>query len=148
MASELKRVLVGTDFSSTAAAALTRGARLVRPSGGGLELMHVLSLRDAPDRGRDARRSNSRSIGPDAVSRMQVLAAETNARFGVPVKVHLAFGAPHVELAARAEVTDAGLLVIGAHGERVVWDMFIGRQNLRAPLVECGRRQCSNPGLS
>jgi nucleotide-binding universal stress UspA family protein len=141
MASGLKRVLVATDFSAAAAAALTRAARLVHATGGELALMHVVSSRDTPEYRARGWHSERGDVGAHARGALQALALEAAARFGILVDVHVGFGAPHIEIAARAQAIDAALVVIGAHRERPVIDMFVGstaqrlQRLLRAPLL-------------
>lgn len=56
---------------------------------------------------------------------------ETN----VSAHAHLAKGRPYVEIAARAAEIGADLIVIGAHGENALVDLFVGstaRRVLRA----------------
>jgi len=63
------------------------------------------------------------------------------ARFHIPVAVHITIGVPHIEIATRADATGADLVIVGAHGERPLRDMFVGAtaqrlgRMLRAPLV-------------
>jgi len=138
MQTDVQRILAATDFSPHASLALMRAARLAHSAGAELDIVHVArdeallpaayaSAGDAADEG--------------ALDRLYKAAADVRARFDVPVHVHLAYGKPHVEIAAHAASSRAGLVVLGARGERAVRDIFIGstarrmQRGLRAPML-------------
>jgi nucleotide-binding universal stress UspA family protein len=130
------RILCATDFSTRALAATTRAGRLAQVPGGELELMHVIPLRNAPVYRICGWEANRREVAAEAMARLRAMAAEAQARFDVPVTVHVALGVAHAQIAARAESTRADLVVVGPHGDRAVRDVFVGStaQHLRRPL--------------
>ncbi len=135
------RILVGTDLSTAAAAAVWRAGRLAHAHRGELELIHVISPRDVPVYRVPGWEANRRRVVAEAAGKLQAMAKEAETTFHVPIAVHVAIGTPHAEIAARADATGARLVVVGAHGERPVRDMFVGataqrlRRMLRAPLL-------------
>jgi nucleotide-binding universal stress UspA family protein len=147
MSKNANRILVGTDFSSPAEAAVWRAGRLARAAGGELELMHVILPRDVPVYRVPGWEANRRYVVAEAVGKLRAMASEAEAKLHIPFKVHVAVGMAHAEIGARAEATGARLVVVGPHGECPVRDMFIGataqrlRRVLRAPLLIA--RNCS-----
>jgi len=140
------RILCATDFSASAAAAAARAARLAQASGCELELMHVVPPRKGSPYRICEWEADRRDVAPEAMARLRAMASDIEARFAVPVGMHLAFGVAHAQIAARADATDARLVVVGPHGERPVRDMFVGStarqlgRVLRAPLLIARRR--------
>jgi nucleotide-binding universal stress UspA family protein len=141
MSSNPLRILVGTDFSMPALAAVWRAGRLAHASGGELEIVHVISPAELPAYRMPGRSANRRRVLAEAMSALRAMASEAQARFHVPVGTHLSIGTPHAEIAARADSIGAGVVVVGAHGERPLRDVFIGstaqrlRSILHAPLL-------------
>ncbi len=140
------RILVGTDFSAPAVRAVWRAGRVAQAGRGELELIHVIPHRvDRPTDCRGGRRTAA-PLGQTAMGKLRAMASEVEAKFHIPVRVHVAVGTPHTEIAARADATRARLVVVGPHGERPVRDMFIGataqrlRRMLRAPLLIARKR--------
>src|SRR4051794_2086890 len=124
MNNELKRILVGTDFSTSSGRILSRAARLASLSGAELEVMHVATGERSI---RDAQCLRGRAAGiADTMAELQLAALQLGAKFAIPVQAHLAYGKPHVEIAARAAASGANLLVLGAHGKRALGDMVLG----------------------
>lgn len=141
MSKNASRILVGTDFSTPALGAIWRAGRRALIGGAELELMHVISRRDVPVYRGPGWEANRRRVVAEAMSKLGALAAEAEARFHIPVAVHVAIGSPHAEIAARADATGARLVVVGPHGDRPLRDLFIGstaqrlRRILRPPLL-------------
>ena len=137
----LRRILVGTDFSRSAGQVLSRAGRLARLSGAELEVMHVAT---GERLGADAELLAGRgasSGAATAMAKLRLAALQIGERFAVPVHLHLAYGKPHVEIAARAVAINADLLVLGARGERALRDMLLGstiqrmQRRLQTPLL-------------
>jgi len=122
---EIRRILVSTDFSNAATAAVLRGARLAHACSGELELVHVLPTREAPHFGLAEWTAKAGELVARARRQLHAMVAETQAKFGIRVDAHLAFGNAPAEIAARAHEVGADLIVLGAHGERIVRDMFV-----------------------
>ncbi|MBZ0236791.1 MAG: universal stress protein [Deltaproteobacteria bacterium] len=109
-----RRVLVATDFSAGAAAALDRALRLPLTADARLELVHVLAdgagtaaLERATER-LDGEIARVRSAHP-------ALAAQIGGS--------CAFGRTHVEIVRAARARDAELIVVGVHGVRRLRDL-------------------------
>jgi nucleotide-binding universal stress UspA family protein len=125
----MKSILAATDFSRAAMVAVRRAAQLAHATGARLELMHVLPPEPSPTSwtalrsafGFDATRARD-----DALSRLQRAAARGGADLAAPVALHLAEGRAHAAIADRAVAIDADLVVVGAHGEHFVLDVFVG----------------------
>lgn len=134
----LRRIVVGTDFSSGAAHALQRAILLAGEHGATLEIVHVT----AP-----IRRSLLERLGgnvPDlerlhAGSQLQLAEMAHDATTsGVEARAHLLMGSPVPTLRKAAERWRAQLLVVGVRGERRVRDAVFGttaeRLAERAPV--------------
>jgi nucleotide-binding universal stress UspA family protein len=140
MPQSVDRILVATDFSTPAVAALCRAGSLAHTLGAALELMHVIAPRDASIYRGTGSEASRRSAMADASGTLRALASDTEAKFGIPVTAHLAAGKPHAEIAARAEATGARLVVVGAHGDSCLRDTFVGStaqrlQRMPVPLL-------------
>lgn len=120
----LERVLVPTDHSTGALAAVRRAALLPLAPRARLLLVHVLP----PDPDGDARRRAEQ----DTRARMEVAAEFLQRRLravrrrDVAVDLEMAPGSPFVEIVRRSRATRADLVVMGRHGRRPFRDLFIG----------------------
>jgi nucleotide-binding universal stress UspA family protein len=125
----MKTILAATDFSRSATVAVRRAAQIAHATGARLELMHVLPAEPSPTSwtalrstfGFDATRARD-----DAMNRLQRAAGRAGADLAAPVELHLAEGGAHAAIASRAVAIDADLVVVGAHGENFVLDVFVG----------------------
>mgnify|MGYP001332357400 CR=1 FL=1 len=131
----VERILTASDFSPSAAAAVRRAALLAQATGASLEIAHAVHLsafsgvwrRIAADEGITEAR-----VLADAARRLDVLAAEVSARTGVTAPAtRVLQGRPPVALAARARESAADLVVVGAHGEHLLYDLFVGATALK-----------------
>ena len=111
-------VLVPTDFSPGATAALERTLRLPLATGAKIVLLHVLPG-DVPDQVRGQVEDEARASMANAI-------AEATNRHGFEIVSELAAGSGYEQIIARARALDAGLIVIGRHGRRAIRDLFIG----------------------
>jgi nucleotide-binding universal stress UspA family protein len=140
------RILVGTDLSAATRNTVWRAARLARARGSEVELMYAIPPGDVPVYRAAGWEANRRRVVARATGRLRSIASEAEARFDVPVTVHIAIGRAHAEIATRADMTGAGLVAVGPHRERPVRDIFLGetaqrlRRMLRAPLLIAGKR--------
>lgn len=116
----IRRVLVTTDFSAGADAAVARAVRLARAHGACVDLVHAFdpgawqALRAVFDLGR-----LSGSPAPEARlrERLQAQAAALAAQEGLLVDSHFGVGAPAAVIEARAKAMNAAVLVIARRSE-------------------------------
>lgn len=108
----IRRILVATDFSQPAGAAVTRAARLAREHSAGLTALHVWP----EELGNDL----AGQIG----DRLRAHVAEFAQWTEVGVAVRRGPVAP--EIAAEAADRNADLVVVGAHGGDWLVDLFLG----------------------
>lgn len=119
----LQRVVVASDLSPGARAALRRAAWLPLAPGATLSLVHALP---------DGLRADLRPAAAErAMTALRAAAAEAAAVArgrGLEVKLDCAVvaGAAHVELVRFARAADADLLVVGRHGARPLRDALLG----------------------
>ncbi|MGH7929105.1 MAG: universal stress protein [Candidatus Binatia bacterium] len=108
-ASGLKRLLVATDLSPRADAALRRAARIAGEHGAELTVFHVCEA-DA----RDEARARQLTLNAEKTLRQKVRALSLRGT-GAPA-VRVATGKPFVELIRGAREENAQLIVVGADG--------------------------------
>jgi nucleotide-binding universal stress UspA family protein len=124
----LTAVVLATDFSPGARAAVERVARLPLAPGARVSLLHV----QPGDLSRPARRA----AGAFARHRLERLAETLSDRLagvaGVRVTGALAWGRPFVEIIRHARRRGAELVVLGRHGRRPIRDLLIGSTAERA----------------
>jgi nucleotide-binding universal stress UspA family protein len=137
----MKHILVATDFSETAAAALREGAKLAALSGARLTLLHVVF----------AERFTEALLGLDALEYLAMAADqphhdsggalarlvektrqkldETAAALPEPrpnIETAVTEGRPSSEIAAYASAHDVDLIVLGTHGRGGLGKTFLG----------------------
>lgn len=142
--SGVKTILAATDFSRSAAIALRRAAQLARAASARLELVHVLSPELMPSNWsalRGALGFDTARMRDDARDRLRAAADQIGAEHALSVVPHLAQGRAHSEITDRAGAIGADLVVVGAHGEHFVLDVFIGTTAQRL------QRLCAVPVL-
>jgi nucleotide-binding universal stress UspA family protein len=112
-------VLVPTDFSPGMTLVLERVVRLPLPTNARIVLLHVLPVAEIP-----------RLLRADALEEAQDalvgLAAFLSAKTGLPITTEVAMGEPFQEIVELARTLEAGLIIMGPHGRRVLHDLFIG----------------------
>jgi nucleotide-binding universal stress UspA family protein len=131
--SKMKNILVGTDLSERSDRAMDRAALIAKQMGG---MLHVIYVVD------------------DEVSSTIALACKENASIelqkqikegaffkGVKTKVHIEFGHPWKKITELAEQYDADLVVLGAHRNRGLRELFSGTTLHRVAKV------CKSPLL-
>lgn len=106
-----RRILVATDFSVPAQAAIARAGQLAAQHGARLGLLHVLpdELDVDQDRVRAALREDALRFAPAASA-----------------DIAIRRGTVAAEIVAEAVASDAGLVVVGAHGGDWLADLFLG----------------------
>jgi len=129
-----RRILAATDFSPTADAAVRRAALLAKAGGAVLDVVHSIH---APPLAEAWRKLVEREgitedvVHARAAERMAALAADIARRTGVTPATHLLSGKPPLALAQWAKDSAADLIIIGAHGEHLLLDLFVGSTALK-----------------
>lgn len=126
---DYKTILATTDFSRSSGVAVSRAAHLARAAGAHLELLHVLPSEPVSAswpalRGALGLDWNRASV--DAMDQLRRAAERIHAEFALHAELQLLEGKPHQKIAARAVEIVADLVVVGAHGEHFVLDVFSG----------------------
>lgn len=113
---ELRRIVVGTDFTAPAAAGLNWMARAIAP-GAEFHLVHVIEPMHAPPfiRGISVLESGADATANEQASeRLRELASSFPA---ANITTHVRVGRPHEELGRVALEVGADVIVVGPHGE-------------------------------
>ena len=116
--SELKRLLVATDFSPRAELALRRAVQIVNEHGATLSLFHATDA----DAGDDMA-ARQLTAGTEKTLRQQIDKYLPDNGAG---SVRVATGKPFVEIIRGARDEGAELVVLGAHGEHFLKDLLLG----------------------
>lgn len=124
MVTKIQRIVVATDFSDLASAAVRRATELAALHGASLDIVHafpVLLQLDAAFAGGDwpAR------LQQDAEHRLQQLRSDA-AALGVNCATHLMHGSAHRMVGEVVERVRPDLIVIGAHARGLVQQFFLG----------------------
>jgi nucleotide-binding universal stress UspA family protein len=131
----VERILTATDFSRSAEAAVRRAALLAQATGAALEVAHAVHLRPLSGAWRQLAAGEGiteERILADAAARLDALAAEVAERTGAPAPAtRVLRGRPSLALAERARESAADLVVVGAHGEHLLFDLFVGATALK-----------------
>jgi nucleotide-binding universal stress UspA family protein len=137
----MKHILVATDFSDTAAAALAQGVKLSTLSGARLTLLHVIFADRINETllGLDAMEHLTQALdnagppGGTAIDRLRDAAQSKldEAIAALPtahpkIETAIADGRPSVEIAKFADERDVDLIVLGTHGRSRLGKAFIG----------------------
>lgn len=131
-----KRILVATDFSTAANAAVQRAAVLAHRSGAQLMLLHVMP----PKRWLDGLFASRKHWYEQVQSRSNVVlgeqAAKLTAQIGVEIGTALVNGHASAAIRAASEEFEADLVVIGARGERQGQQALDGLGHTATKLLE------------
>ena len=139
----MKNILVPTDFSESAAAALSKAAELARLSGGRITLLHVIYLEkilnellgidelekltrilNSPGGSAgDASTSPVDALRDAAQKQLQEAAAKVT---GVKIETAVAEGRPSVQIVTYANAHGVDLIVMGTHGRSPIGKTFLG----------------------
>jgi nucleotide-binding universal stress UspA family protein len=125
MQSEPFRVLVATDFSATAEAALAWAVELVRSRGGTLTLVHALDLHGPLTDFLPSPPDLDEHVQGAAAARLTELAAGLGEQ-GMPVETRLELGVASQAIVRAAEELRADLLVVGSRGLTTVAHLLLG----------------------
>ena len=126
----LQSILAATDLSDTAGHAVRRAAMLSAGLGARLAITHVISrgtlnaLHDlmSPDSSDDL----EDTLLKEALDQLHKQADDVRTRYAVEAEVSVSAGSVLKQIDRFAEMIDAGLLVLGAHGSGIVRDLLLG----------------------
>ena len=125
---ELRRILVATDFSETAAAALDYAKALAEAFGASLQVLHVLEdpLPGWKPPGHVASVPIIRQhMEQDAADQMSKVLTDTE-RDKFRAELATTWGSPFVEIIRHAKTRDIDLIVMGTHGLGPIAHMLMG----------------------
>lgn len=117
-------VLVATDFSAGALAAIERAARLPLSAGSSLHVVHVLPEPASSAEGEEAEQAARRSLDEIASRALEVARSAGNA--DLRVLPHVLVGREFTEIIRYARSQGAELIVLGRHGKRRLRDLLLG----------------------
>lgn len=122
--SNLRQVVVATDFTPGAAAAVRRAIALPLQPGATVSLLHVVE-EPVPPRYLEAVLDHARSaLGNLAADAQREVSAHGSS--DIRVEHRVVVGTPFVEIIRYARSFGADLVVVGRHGPRSVRDSFVG----------------------
>lgn len=132
---EVKRMLAATDFSRHAESAVRRAALLAKATGATLEVAHSLympPLAGAWSKLIEGEGITGETLHAKAAAQLDELAASLAKRLAVaPPATRVLSGKPAQALADWAQKSAAELIVVGAHGEHLLLDLFVGSTALK-----------------
>jgi nucleotide-binding universal stress UspA family protein len=115
---KVKRILVASDLSSRAERALDRAAQLAAAQGAKLTVLYVqeeLLLKKWTDQSmREARK------------KLRQKSKTWSQQNSLTVTTRTTVGKPFVEIIRRARAEQADVVLVGAHGEHFLRDLFLG----------------------
>jgi nucleotide-binding universal stress UspA family protein len=114
----MKRILVGTDFSSRSDRAIRRASLLAKGGGGELVLVHVIDD-DQPMRIVAAARSAATELLGEQVRTLREID-------GIPCSHRVVLGSPFAGITAAAGDLHPDGVVLGAHRRQALKDIFVG----------------------
>ncbi len=134
----MKRILAAVDGSEGANRAARFAALLAKETGAALELIHVY---DAPTAAQLGMRSLSKAEIDETRERIasgSVRSAEAAIAGLVGVEHYAAIGHPAHEIVARAEESDADLIVLGSRGLNPIRGLLVG--SVSRQVLELSKR--------
>lgn len=137
----ISRVLVATDFSGAANAAVKRAARLAHDLRAELHLAHVVEER-LLDRLRElaphAAAGGELPVVSAARTRLIEIAQLLAQHYAIRTEVHVSTGVPYTAIVEAARAAEAGLLVLGAHGLHSYRELLLGSTTSKALRLSAG----------
>jgi len=140
----LQHIIAATDFSHRAARAVSRAGMLASEHHATLDLVHVTTALPPGELEQicgktpeELQREDLSDIHRSMAQQLQTL----RERFRVDAEPRLLTGKPYAEIPRLAAERNADLVVIGAHGEHLFYDLFIGAtaekmvQRMTRPLL-------------
>jgi len=131
---KVRHIIAATDFSHTAEEALRRAALLAKTCGATLQIVHALyepPLADAWRKLVEGEGITETSMRARASARLEQLADNLEKRTAVRPAAEVIAGKPAQAVAAWALQSGADLIVVGAHGEHLLFDLFVGSTALK-----------------
>lgn len=131
---KVRHIVAATDFSHTAEEAARRAALLAKACAATLEIVHALyepPLADAWRKLVEGEGITESSVRARATARLNELADSLEKRTAVRPAVQVIDGKPAQTVAAWALQNGADLVVVGAHGEHLLFDLFVGSTALK-----------------
>lgn len=131
---KIERIVAATDFSRSAEAAIHRATLLAQRADARLDVLHAINL--SPLRGAwrkfvEGEGVSEARLHEAATARMAQFVADLQARTGMLPHSQIVSGKPEQVVASWASEQSADLVVIGAHGEHLLLDLFIGSTALK-----------------
>lgn len=121
----MQRILVAVDSSDEANRAARFAARLVSPQGV-LELLYVYDASTAAQLGMRALSKDELALHGEEVARGSIDGATRAVEGACKLVHHVAYGHPADEIVARAQETNADIIVLGSRGLGPVKGMLLG----------------------
>lgn len=131
---KVQRILAATDFSSSAESATRRAALLASAGGASLEVAHVIYLPPLAETWRkliEGEGITEDRLRKVATERLDQVVADLAHRTGVTPGARVLEGKPSLTLTRWGKESGADLIVVGAHGEHLLLDLFVGSTALR-----------------
>jgi nucleotide-binding universal stress UspA family protein len=131
---KVERIVAATDFSRSAESATRRAALLAKADGAALEMVHAMHLPPLAETWRklvEGEGITEDKLRASAVERLAAQAADLARRTGVMPECRVLDGKPAPALAQWAQERAADLIVVGAHGEHLLLDLFVGSTALK-----------------
>jgi nucleotide-binding universal stress UspA family protein len=131
---QVKLIVAATDFSRSAESAVRRAALLATAGGAALEVVHAVHTPPLAEAWRklvEAEGLTEEKLQMRAQARLDELVASLIKRSTVQPSTQLLSGKPASALAEWAQTRGADLVVVGAHGEHLLLDLFIGSTALK-----------------
>jgi nucleotide-binding universal stress UspA family protein len=140
----MKKILVPTDFSDSATAALAQAVKLASISGGQITLLHVIFIEKLKEDllGLDALENLTRVLNVpasaathiptnpvhalQAAAQQRLQEAAAKAGGGVKIETAVAEGRPSVQIVQYADAHGIDLIVMGTHGRSSLGQAFLG----------------------
>ena len=132
----MKHILVPTDFSESAAAALAQAAEMARTCSGRITLLHAIFIEKLKDDllGLDALENLTRVLNTPTDEAAQAITEAAKERLrkeagtaaGVTIDTVVVDGRPSSEIVQFAKDNDVDLIVMGTHGRSPLGRAFLG----------------------
>lgn len=132
--SGIKRIMAATDFSHGGESAVRRAALLSKACGADVEIVHSIHIPPLEEAWRKLAEQEGffeEKLLSGAADRLAMVAAGIEKRFAFSPAVRVLQGRPPQTLAGWARESGADLIVIGAHGEHFLLDLFVGSTALK-----------------
>lgn len=129
MNTDLRTILVATDLSRPAFAAVRRGALIARDTGAKLELLHVVADSFQSMEWNEVRAATGlfeKQMIENAGNDLAAIVRQIDAEFGVSARAQVLPGKPFSVIAEYSETVAADLILVGAHGENLLLTPLLG----------------------